>query len=139
MSNTEKIHHIAIVVNDIKDALNFWHIALGLEHSPIREIHEQDVRVSFLALKNSKIELVEPTKGETGIARYLEKKGAGIHHVCLEVEDIHATLKMLENSSIRLINETPQKDSEGKLFAFIHPESTSGVLLELYQLPDKES
>lgn len=134
MSNIKKISHVAIVVNDIETAMKFWRDGLGLEDTNIKEIPEQESRVAFLHLGDSEIELVEPTTENSGIARYLEKRGPGMHHVCFEVVDIHASLSHLSNKGVRLINDTPRESVGGKMYAFIHPESTNGVLVELYQL-----
>ena len=135
MSNTKKISHVAILVDDIEAAMKFWRDGLGLEIEQIEELPEQEARVAFLPLGDSEIELVEPTSDNSGIARYLEKRGPGMHHVCFEVEDIRALLSHLSNNGVRLINETPRVSAGGKMYAFIHPESTNGVLVELYQLP----
>ena len=135
MSNIKKISHVAIVVDDIEAAMKFWRDGLGLEIEQIKELPEQESRVAFLPLGDSEIELVEPTSDNSGIARYLEKRGPGMHHVCFEVEDIRASLSHLSNNGVRLINETPRVSAGGKMYAFIHPESTNGVLVELYQLP----
>jgi len=134
MSNTKNISHVAIVVDDIEAAMKFWGDGLGLEIEQIREVPEQESRVAFLPLGDSEIELVEPTTDNSGIARFMEKRGPGMHHVCFEVQDIRASLGHLNEIGVRLINESPRKSSDGNLYAFIHPESTNGVLVELYQL-----
>ena len=134
MPKIKKINHVAIVVEDIDQAMAFWRDGLGLEIEHIKEIPEQESRVAFLPLGESEIELVEPTTDDSGVARFMTKRGPGMHHVCLEVEDIHGSLEHLRESGIRLINETPRHGSDGKLYAFIHPESTNGVLVELYEL-----
>lgn len=135
MANTAKINHVAIVVNDIDDAMKFWCDGLGLEVEQVKEVPEQESRVAFLPLGGSEIELVEPTTDGSGIARFLEKRGPGMHHICLETDDIYGALEHLDQLGTRLINETPRTTDEGKMYAFIHPESTNGVLVELYQLP----
>jgi len=135
MSNTKKISHVAIVVDDIEAAMKFWRDGLGLDFEQIKEVPEQESRVAFLTSGDSEIELVEPTSDDSGIARFLEKRGPGMHHVCFEVRDIRASLDHLTEIGVRLINESPRISSDGKLYAFIHPESTNGVLVELYQLP----
>ena len=134
MTNIKKINHVAIIVEDIDQAMAFWRDGLGLEIMQIKEIPEQEARVAFLPLGESEIELVEPTSEDSGIARFLKKRGPGMHHVCFEVEDIHSSLEQLRKRGIRLINETPRRGFDGKLYAFIHPESTHGVLVELYEL-----
>jgi len=131
----KNIHHVAIVVEDIEAALTFWVEALGLELSHLEEIDSQESRVAFLPVGDSEIELVQPTGDDSGVARYLKKRGGGMHHICVEVEDLQASLSYLKSKDVQLIHEEPQKREDGKLFAFIHPDSTQGVLLELYELP----
>jgi methylmalonyl-CoA/ethylmalonyl-CoA epimerase len=134
----KRIDHIAIVVDDIEEALGFWRDALGLEPDNIQEVPGQYSEVAFLPVHDSEIELVQPTTTDSGIARYLERRGPGMHHLCLEVEDINSALEHLRARGVRLINEVPQSGAGGKKYAFIHPESASGVLVELYQLPKRE-
>lgn len=130
------INHLAIAVNDIQAALAFWQDALGLELEQIEEVESQAVKIAVLPVQDSQIELIEPITGDSGVKRYLDKRGPGLHHVCLEVDDIQAMLERLKARNVRLINDTPQEDGlSGRKFAFIHPESTFGVLVELYQLP----
>ena len=95
----------------------------------------EEVNIGFLQAGESDIELLEPTNSESGIGKYLAKNGAGLHHLCIEVEDIQATMNRLSEYNVILINETPKKREEGTLYCFIHPKSTGGVLVELYQLP----
>jgi len=134
MPKIKRIDHIAIVVEDIESALGFWRDALGLELDHVEDIPEQKSIVAFLPTGGSEIELVKPTTEDSGVARYLQKRGPGMHHICFEVDDIEATLAHLEGKGVRLINETPITSVDGKKLAFIHPESTHGVLVELYQL-----
>ncbi len=137
MTSVKRINHIAIVVDEIDDALHFWRDALGLKVARVEEIPDQDSVVTFLPVGNMEIELVEPTSDESGVARYLKKRGPGIHHICFEVDDIEASLESLKASDVRLINSEPVTGTSGKKFAFVHPESTHGVLVELYELPPK--
>ena len=131
----DKINHLAIAVNDIEEALTFWRDALGLELQHVEEVESQAVKIAFLPVHDNEIELVEPTAEDSGVKRFIEKRGAGIHHICLEVDDIESMLEHLKAKNVRLINETPQEDGiPGRKFAFIHPESAFGVLVELYQL-----
>ncbi|MBN2043813.1 MAG: methylmalonyl-CoA epimerase [Anaerolineales bacterium] len=130
-----KLNHIAILVEDIEAALPFWRDALGLELTRIEEVEAESARVAFLPAGESKIELVQPTDPESGLGRYLEKRGGGMHHICLEVPDIQAAMVRLTEHSVELINESPRQRDTGALYAFIHPKSTGGVLVELYQLP----
>ena len=135
MPKIKKIDHIAIVVEDIDAALHFWRDALGLQLDHIEDVPEQKSLVAFLPTGESEVELVKPTTDDSGIARYLQKRGPGMHHICFEVEDIEQVLSELKEKGVRLINETPVPMEGGKSIAFIHPESTGGVLVELYQLP----
>lgn len=132
---TKRINHIAIVVNDIEAALRFWRDALGLDLSEVEHVPEQQASVAFLPVGESNVELVQPTTDTSGVARFLAKRGPGLHHLCLEVDDLEQTLAQLKSKGVRLIDETPRLGSGGKKLAFIHPESTQGVLLELYELP----
>jgi methylmalonyl-CoA/ethylmalonyl-CoA epimerase len=131
-----KINHLAIVVENIEDSLTFWRDALGLSMGDIHEVAQEQVKIAFLEVGESHVELVQPTSDDSGIAKYLAKKGAGMHHVCFEVEDISAALQQMASKGIELINETPS-ERDGRKYAFIHPKSTGGVLVELYEtLPD---
>jgi len=134
----KRIDHIAIVVQDIERALSFWKDALGLELTHIEEVPSQESIVAFLPSGESEIELVKPTTGTSGVAKYLAKRGPGMHHICFEVDDIEGTLAQLKERGIQLINETPTIGTGGKKIAFIHPHSTSGVLVELYELTPEE-
>lgn len=134
MSRIRRIDHIAIVVEDIDEALKFWRDALGLELSHVEDVPSQKSVVAFLPTQESEVELVKPTANDTGVARFLQSRGPGMHHICFEVDDIHACLERLKNRGVRLINETPTVGAGGKQIAFIHPESTHGVLVELYEL-----
>lgn len=131
----KRINHIAIVVDDIGAALGFWRDALGLELAHVEEVPEQQAAVAFLPVGESNVELVQPTTDTSGMARFLAKRGPGLHHLCVEVDDLEQTLARLKTKGIRLIDEAPRLGSDGKKLAFIHPESTHGVLLELYELP----
>jgi len=134
MNQIKKINHLAILVEDMQDSLGFWRDALGLEVVEQIEVPEENARVAFLPVGDSNIELVQPTDSESGLSRYLAKRGPGLHHVCLQVEDIQETLDRLKEMGVRLINEQPGSGEGGRKYAFIHPESTQGVLVELYEL-----
>jgi methylmalonyl-CoA epimerase len=133
MIKVKKINHIAIAVEDIDQALAFWQVALGLKLDHIEEVPNQKSKVAFLPLGEGELELVQPTDPETGLAKFLSEKGGGIHHLCLEVDNIELALEELKTKGVRLINETPQVLS-GRKIAFIHPKSATGVLLELYEI-----
>jgi len=138
MPKTTRINHIAIVVDDIEAALKFWRDSLGLELSHVEDVPDQESIVAFLSVGNSEIELVKTTSEKSGVARFLQKRGPGIHHICLEVDDIEASLESLKTKDVQLINETPLIGTGGKKIAFIHPKSTHGVLVELYELTQEE-
>jgi len=129
-----KINHIAILVNELESPLNFWRDALGLELSQVEEVPGEQARIAFLPTGDSEIELVQPTTDDSGLARYLEKRGPGMHHICLEVDDIDGMLAQLKAKGIQLINEEARVGSDGRRYAFIHPRSASGVMVELYEL-----
>ncbi len=138
MPNIKRINHIAIVVDDIDSALEFWRDALGLELAYVEDVPDQQSVVAFLPSGEAEIELVKPTTEESGIGRYLNKHGPGLHHICFQVENIDAVLERLKRHGVALINEEPTIGTGGKKIAFIHPKSTHGVLLELYELTGAE-
>ena len=130
-----KINHVAIVVRDIDASLDFWVKAFGLRLDHVEDVPSQASKVAFLPLGESEVELVQPTSMDSGIAAYLEKRGEGMHHLCIEVEDIDAALAHLKALDVRLINTEPEV-LPGRKMAFIHPKAANGVLIELYQLTD---
>lgn len=130
-----KINHVAVVVEDLETALTFWHRALGLTVK-LREHNESEaVNIAFLDVGESAVELIEPFTTDSGVAKYLAKKGAGLHHLCIEVDDVEASIKQISEAGAELINDTPKLRDDGVLYAFVHPKSTGGVLVELYELP----
>lgn len=137
-SFVKRIDHIALVVDDMDKALHFWNEGLGMELSHMEEVPREHSIVAFLPAKESEVELVSPTDNESGVARFLNKRGPGMHHICLEVYDIKATMAHLKSKGVRLINEEPEIGTGGKKIAFIHPDSTHGVLVELYELSGQE-
>lgn len=130
-----KINHVAILVASIEDALPFWRDALGLDLAQVEDVPAEQAKVAFFPAGESEIELVEPTNSDTGLGRYLQKHGGGLHHICLEVPDISSAMQRLKEHQVELINEIPRQRENGTQYAFIHPRSTGGVLVELYQLP----
>ena len=134
MPTIKSINHVAVVVDDMEKALSFWRDALGLRLHELRDVPAEKSQIAFLPLENSELELVVPTTDDSGIAKYLSRRGSGMHHICLEVDDIEAMLARLKSRGVRLINEAPRTGADGKRYAFIHPESASGVLVELYQV-----
>lgn len=135
MPKIKRIDHIAILVDEMDKSLQFWSRALGLEVSHIQDRPEEAAQIAFLPTGDSEIELVRPTTDDSGLAKYLEKRGPGMHHLCLEVDDIQGMLAQLKERGIQLINEQPRSGADGKKYAFIHPKSANGVLVELYELP----
>ncbi len=129
----KKINHVAIAVSDIESALGFWQDGLGLKVDHVENVPSQKATVAFIPVGESEVELVKPTAEDTGVAKFLAERGGGMHHLCLEVDDIDASLADLKAKGMRLINETPV-DLPGRRMAFIHPKSAGGVLVELYEL-----
>jgi methylmalonyl-CoA/ethylmalonyl-CoA epimerase len=127
------LDHIGIAVKDLGAALAFYRDALGLEIEPPEDVAAQRVRAHFIPVGESSLELLEATASDSPIARYLEKRGPGIHHLTLRVDDIHAALARLKEKGVKLIDDSPRPGAEGALVAFIHPSSTHGVLVELTQ------
>jgi len=130
-----RVNHIAVVVDDLGSALNFWRDALGLTLERTESNADEAVEIGFLPLGESEIELLQPIDADSGIGKYLAKHGAGLHHICLEVADIDASMAQLRAYDIELINDAPKVRPEGTRYCFVHPRSTGGVLVELYELP----
>jgi methylmalonyl-CoA/ethylmalonyl-CoA epimerase len=128
-----KIDHLGIATKSIAESLKFWQDSLGLENVHTEVVEDQKVRVAMLPIGESRIELIEPTSDDSPIAKFLEKRGGGIHHIAVEVENIEESLAKLKENGAKLIDETPRIGAEGCLIAFVHPQSTNGVLLELTQ------
>ena len=128
-----RINHLAIAVPDIDAALSFYRDALGLPLQGIDVVEREGVKVAFLPLGESHIELVEPIRNDTGIAKWMSKHGQGMHHLCIQVDDISAALARLQARGIELINPQPVMREDGTRYAFIHPRSAFGVLVELYE------
>jgi methylmalonyl-CoA/ethylmalonyl-CoA epimerase len=129
-----KIHHVALIVQSIEDALGLWRDMLGLELETIMDITSDRVRIAFLVVGESKVELVQPTDDTTGVARFLASKGEGFHHVCFEVPNLAEAIIRLELDGLELIDTVPRRGAEGPV-AFIHPRSCHGVLVELIEAP----
>lgn len=128
-----KINHLGIATKGIDEALKFWENALGLKNVHTETVEDQKVRIAMLPVGESRIELLEPTSDDSPISKFLERRGGGIHHIAVEVEDIEAALAKLKSEGARLIDERPRIGAEGCLVAFVHPGSTGGVLLELVE------
>jgi methylmalonyl-CoA/ethylmalonyl-CoA epimerase len=129
-----RVHHVAVVVSSVEDALRLWRDTLGLDLDVVEDMTHDRVRIAFLPVGESKVELVEPTDDTTGVARFLASKGEGFHHVCFEVANLAETLLRLEIDGIELIDTAPRKGAEGPV-AFLHPRSCHGVLVELIEAP----
>ena len=134
MRRLGKVHHVALIVRSIEEALGFWRDSLGLAVETVMDIPSDRVRIAFLEVGESKVELVQPTDDTTGVSRFLESKGEGFHHVCFEVANLAETLLRLEIDGLELIDTAPRKGAEGPV-AFIHPRSCHGVLVELLEAP----
>lgn len=139
MTRPVRIHHIAIVVPDADAALGFWRDALGLAVGGVHAEPAQGVAVTFLPVGDGAVELVEPTDAGSGIGRYLANRGPGMHHVCLEVDDLDAAVAHLRSAGVRLTTEAPVTNASGRRLIFVHPAATGGVLVELYDRASKAS
>ena len=133
MPKVKQVNHVAVVVDDMEKAISFWRDALGMELHELRDVPAEKSQVAFLPLPGSEVELVKPTTDDSGIAKYLARRGPGMHHIAIAVKDIRASLAELKNKGARLIDETPRVGAGGCLVAFVHPSSINGVLLELVQ------
>lgn len=133
-----KVHldHVGIAIRDLAAALAFYRDALGLEVEGVEEVRTQGVRAHVLPAGGPRLELLEATAEASPIARFLERRGPGLHHVTFRVDDLHAALEELKARGVRLVDEQPRPGAEGALVAFIHPSSTHGVLVELKQAAD---
>jgi methylmalonyl-CoA/ethylmalonyl-CoA epimerase len=130
------IHHIAIAVHDLDAALTFYRDTLGLEMAERRQVPEEGVEIAFLPAGEGEIELLRPLNEESGVARFLEKHGEGLHHICLAVDDIEATMARMRASGARVLSDEPRVDVHGTRYVFVHPRSAHGVLLELYEVAE---
>jgi methylmalonyl-CoA/ethylmalonyl-CoA epimerase len=128
------IDHIGIAISDLGESLKFFRDTLGLELEPPEEVPSQRVRAHFLQAGDATVELVEPTADDSPIAKFIARRGPGLHHLCLRVDDIVAALAELKTKGVTLIDDTPRPGAHGSLVAFIHPSSTHGVLVELKQV-----
>lgn len=132
------IEHLGIAVRSIEEALPYWENVLGLKCYNIEEVADQKVKTAFLKLGDTKIELLEPTSEDSTIAKFLENKGPGFHHIAYAVENIEEALAEAESKGIRLIDKEPRKGAEGLTIAFMHPKSTEGILTELCEDKNKK-
>jgi len=131
----KRIDHVAIIVRDIEQALLFYRNTLGIMPSEIKEVPTEQVRIAFLPIGGpggSEIELIEPTTPDSSLAKFLEKRGEGLHHICLEVEDIDAALAEMQEKGIPVLDKQPRIAAEGRAI-FIHPKAANGALVELVE------
>jgi len=132
----KKIDHVGVTVPNIEEALKFWSGGMQLPMTHAEEVASQHVKVAFLPVGETNIELLEPTNPEGAVAKAMEKRGPGIHHICFQVDDIRAALAHLKAQGMQLINPEPVPGAHGKLVAFVNPKSTGGILIELSQKQD---
>lgn len=131
----KKIHHIGIAVQDIERSVTLYRDRLGLPFEGVHAVPEQQVLTAFFPVGDTHVELIQPTEGNVGVTKFLATRGEGVHHLCFEVDDIEAALADCRSRGLRLIDETPRVIAQGaKKMAFLHPQSTGGVLIELYQI-----
>ncbi len=133
IASMDKIEHIGIAVKDLEASNALFEKLLGVPHYKVEEVASEGVKTSFFKSGPNKIELLEATKPDSPIAKFLEKKGEGIHHIAFAVEDIVSEIERLKGEGFVVLNETPKKGADNKLVAFLHPKGTNGVLVELCQ------
>jgi len=130
---SRKIDHIAIAVKSLAEALRIYESVLGVSSTSVEEVTDQKTRVALLPMGDSDLELIEPLADDSHVGRFLAKRGEGLHHLCIQVDDIQAEMARLREAGVRLIDDTPRHGAHGCLVAFVHPSSTAGVLIELSQ------
>lgn len=128
-----KIEHIGIAVADLEKSNELFARLLGIEHYKTESVESEGVATSFFQIGDTKVELLQASRPDSPIAKYLEKKSEGVHHIAFEVEDIHAEVKRLKEAGFEILNETPKQGADNKIVVFLHPRSTNGVLVELCQ------
>ncbi len=129
----KKIDHIGIAVNSLEESLSFYEDALGLKVENIEEVPDQKVKVGFLDIGGVHLELLEPSSPDGPVAKFIEKRGEGIHHIAILVDNIEESIGLMKDKGVKLIDESPRKGAGGSKMAFVHPKSTHGILLELYE------
>jgi methylmalonyl-CoA epimerase len=137
MQTPKRIDHVAIIVRNIEQALAFYRDTLGIEPSEVKDVPTEQVRIAFLPMGGpggSEIELIEPTTPDSSLSKFLNKRGEGLHHICLEVENIDATLQEMKGKAVPALDAQPRIAAEGRAI-FLHPKGTNGVLLELIEKP----
>ena len=133
MAKINKINHVAVVVGDVEEALKFWQDAMRIKLHHLEDVPSQKAQVAFLPIGESEVELVKPTTDDSGVAKFLAERGGGMHHLCFEVDDIVGMVAQLKDKGVRLLSEEPQV-LPGRKMVFVHPKSTGGVLVELYEV-----
>ena len=128
-----RIDHIGIAVQSIKEALDFFENALGMKLERVETEEGGRTQVAFMPLSNTEVELVSPNDADSGLAKFLAKRGEGVHHICFEVDDIATALAKLKAHGAQLIDESPRTNAKGQKYAFVHPKSAHGILIELYE------
>ncbi|MDG1730205.1 MAG: methylmalonyl-CoA epimerase [Algibacter sp.] len=128
-----KIEHIGIAVKSLKDSNELFSKLFGEPHYKTEEVKSEGVKTSFFKVGDNKIELLEATKKDSPIAKFVDKKGEGIHHIAFDVDDIESEIKRLKKEGFKVLNEIPKRGADNKLFVFLHPKSSNGVLIELCQ------
>ena len=139
ISPLKQIEHIGIAVKDLETSIPFYTDLLGLKLVGIETVESEQVRVAFIEIGETRLELLEATSSDSSIAKFIEKKGEGIHHIAFQTENSQQHLDFLREKGIKLINEVPKEGAHGNLVAFLHPKSTNSVLMELCQPPSKSS
>ena len=134
--NITHIEHLGIAVKSIEESLPYYEKVLGLKCYAIEEVPDQKVKTAFFKVGQTKIELLEPTSEESTIAKFIEKRGEGIHHLAFAVDGVAGALAEVEEKGVKLIDKAPRKGAEGLNIAFLHPKSTCGVLTELCEKPE---
>ena len=133
------LDHVAIVVRDLEESISLWRDALGLELTHVEEVPEQAVRTAIFGHGMGRVELICPTTPDSGVAKFLASRGEGLHHVCIEVEDIESAMDSLRKAGARLIDREPRPGAGGARVAFVHPKGMRGVLTELRQGPPDQA
>jgi methylmalonyl-CoA epimerase len=128
-----RVHHVGVAARSLEASLRFWSEALGMKVSAMETVESEGVRIAFLPAGESRIELLEPTRPDSPVARFLEKRGDGIHHLTLEVDDVQATLDRLRSLGVAMLDEAPRAGAGGTRVAFLHPRASGGVLVELVE------
>lgn len=133
-----RVDHVGIVVADLGEALALYRGLLGFPATDVMENRREAITMVFLRAGDSMIELIQPTSDDTGVARFLERRGPGMHHVCYEVDDILAEIGRLRDAGLKVLDDVPRRGLHGEKLAFVHPKSMLGVLVELYQAGSRE-